>query len=245
MLDKLALGSVVWVVALGCGSTEKPGGGSSASVGGNGGTGTETSGASTTSDVSNSLGSNTTSQDTSSTGAGGQSTASTTSGGDTEGSTTASSTDAAGGSSFGGNGSTTATGTDGAGGSGPISLCPAAPPSDGDECTTSSFLCAYEDCGAAGRTVAYCSGTWSVELAPCDAPVVCGGSFGFGECAADEVCLVSAGGAVSQECVQNTCGDGPLECDCLTGCFGECALSGSATMGLTMSCNTCPDASCP
>jgi hypothetical protein len=260
MLTLRSLGFFVVLAAVGCASTSKnddgsSGVGDSGSLGGNGGTGTGTTDASTSSNTSSSdgVGGNeinsgagggisTTSADSSSTGAGGQddgSTHATTGDGSTADVT---STNGAGGSTSSG-GATVTTG--GAGGSAGAGFdCPDTPPSHSSECTASGQTCAYEDCDGIGRTVALCFASWEVEVAPCDEPVVCSGSFGSGECGADEVCLVSVSGAVSERCVENTCGDEAVECDCLVGCQGECSVSGDAEKGITMTCNTCLEDTC-
>jgi hypothetical protein len=161
----------------------------------------------------------------------------------------------AGGSSSGGAGN--AGGTAGAMGDTPA--CPTEPPDDGFLCLQGalydSHTCIYEDCAGSGRTLARC-GTeilgpdnvqkrWSVQTAPCGETVQCSQANANGTtCALGDVCLVRAGGALIVECVESSCGTGPIGCDCVSGCSGACSLSGT-TEGATLSCNTCPSGLCP
>jgi hypothetical protein len=57
--------------------------------------------------------------------------------------------------------------------------------------------------------------------------------------------MVLAGGALLEMCVDNTCGGGPIGCDCIQGCMGVCSVAGDAASGITLSCNTCPEGICP
>lgn len=134
---------------------------------------------------------------------------------------------------------TSETSTTAAGGSGgETGACPDEPPNPDSSCA--SGLCAYEDCAGVGRTVATCvDGAWSVTTSACSETVDC--TAGGEQCSKGEICLILAGGAFQQDCVPNTCETGPVECDCIEGCFGECSTYGSAETGITITCNTCPN----
>lgn len=238
MLGRSTLGWVVVTAAFGCGSTAKNGGSSSGSndsgsVGGDGGTGTVTSDAS----ASSSAGSGTSADS----GSGGSPTTNGSSA--TSAETTGSSTDTTSNvtTGMGGSGGSTVTSTEGAGGSGGAAPgCPDAPPSAGSECESSGQVCGYEDCGGVGRTVAHCLDTWVVETAACDDTVTCQGFGAADPCGYGQVCVVLLSGIAQQLCVDNTCGDGPVSCDCIEGCYGVCGVVGDAAIGITISCNACP-----
>jgi hypothetical protein len=36
-----------------------------------------------------------------------------------------------------------------------------------------------------------------------------------------------------------------VSCDCIQNCAGVCTVIGSATSGITINCNTCPQGGCP
>jgi hypothetical protein len=119
--------------------------------------------------------------------------------------------------------------------------CPATRPSMGDACTTADQVCAYEDCGGVGRTIARCSSaSWSVETAPCGQFAICTGGLA---CGAGAVCLVIPGypSIDNGECVPHRCGTGPISCSCLQGCTAGCELS-ATLKGSTMACTArrCP-----
>jgi len=143
-------------------------------------------------------------------------------------------TSAAPGDGGGGSGGA---GSGGSGGAPPA--CPAAAPSAGASCDRAQ-TCFYEDCGAAGRTVATCAnGGWSLEAGPCTG-VFCQSQ----TCAVGEICLMSGGGALLVECIQNTCGSGAITCGCLQSCTPSCSVSGSLQSGVTIRCNSCPSNQC-
>jgi hypothetical protein len=140
------------------------------------------------------------------------------------------------------------TSTTGAGGTGQGNeACPSEAPLPDTPCGAIAQLCAYEDCDGPGRSVARCtSGAWSVESSACDgAGAMCLESFGGGRCEVGQLCLILAGGALLQQCVPNTCENGPVSCACIPGCSGECTVIGDASLGITISCNTCPSGLCP
>ncbi|HMF42292.1 MAG TPA: hypothetical protein VKQ32_16585 [Polyangia bacterium] len=121
----------------------------------------------------------------------------------------------------------------------PAAACPAAAPASGTSCDGAQ-TCFYEDCAAAGRTVASCaSGTWSVETGPCTG-VFCQSQ----TCAVGQICVQRAGGALIVECAPNTCGTGAIGCGCLQSCVGTCTVGGSLQSGVTIQCNTCPSNTC-
>jgi hypothetical protein len=132
--------------------------------------------------------------------------------------------------------------TTGAGGD---EACPSELPPADSACPSVNQNCYYEDCSGAGRSLASCADDgWAVSTAPCADTVYC--SAGGAECSEGEICLIRAGGAFLQECVPNTCETGPVECDCIEGCSGECATYGDAETGITITCNTCPSGmACP
>lgn len=159
----------------------------------------------------------------------------------TEGSSTAAGDTTGVGGAAGNADATSETTTTAAGGSGgEAGACPNQPPSPDSSCSSLGVLCAYEDCAGAGRTVASCvNGAWSVTTSACGETVDC--TAGGAQCSEGEICLVRAGGALLQDCVPNTCETGPVECDCIEGCSGECATYGTPESGITITCNTCPN----
>ena len=127
----------------------------------------------------------------------------------------------------------------------PPVACPAHAPAEGASCDLPSQACTYEDCEGAGRSVTRCeNGAWTVENAPCADEVHCVGSPGATSCVKGEVCLTIASGAIFTMCIPNSCGDGPIGCDCLQGCSGQCSLFASID-GVSISCNTCTSGLCP
>jgi len=140
-------------------------------------------------------------------------------------------------------------GTGGGGGSGgsPISPCPATPPLPGVSCAA-GMKCYYEDCAGAGRTIASCDSTahptpqWTVTSAACGT-VHCS-TPSTQTCASGEICVVTAGGAVSAMCVKNTCGAGSISCGCVQSCFGDCIVTGSTEQGVSIYCSSCPLQTC-
>jgi hypothetical protein len=123
--------------------------------------------------------------------------------------------------------------------------CPAAPPVNGAPCNQ-AFNCAYYlNCAAdggsdSGRVVATCSGpndVWKLQSSAC-------GSFSCGAggmtCAADQICQITQGGAVSAHCIANPCGESAIACSCAPCSVGVCSVS-----GFTETCNTCPGGGCP
>jgi hypothetical protein len=147
----------------------------------------------------------------------------------------------AGGSVGGAGGGHAGAGGQGAkgGGGGAGTLCPSTPPMNGYACAGQD--CYYEDCGGLGRTIALChpEGTFEVQTTACTAVACSLSAVGGPSCPAGMICMQVAGGAVSDKCVSNACGTGPIGCDCLTSCVGTCSVSGNA-QGIGVSCNTCP-----
>ena len=64
-------------------------------------------------------------------------------------------------------------------------------------------------------------------------------------CPAGQICVVRAGGAISTECVSNSCGTSAISCDCLQSCSGDCTVLGTSVGSVAIYCNTCPQATCP
>jgi len=131
-----------------------------------------------------------------------------------------------------------ASGSGGGGGSVAIS-CPATVPVSGGACTGTA-ACFYEDCAAAGRTVARCaSGAWTIETGACTS-VTCQSQM----CAPGQLCLMSGGGALLVQCIDNACGAAAIGCSCLQSCAGSCTIDGSVQTGVTIHCNTCTSNQC-
>jgi hypothetical protein len=129
----------------------------------------------------------------------------------------------------------------GGGGGSAASPCPASLPTLNETCTVPRS-CYYEDCSDTGRTIARCvDGAWSLDTGPCASGVFCQAE----TCPIGQICLERIGGALITECVQNTCGAGPIGCDCLQSCTGSCTVGGSVPSGVTIMCNTCPTNTCP
>jgi len=221
-----------------CGESDNDNDGSSADSGSNAANGSSQTAATTTSTTS-------ASSSSSATTSGGTTTDTTGSGGGTSSANTTTSTAA---TSVGGaaNANLTSASTTNGGGSGGDSgsACPPEPPVNGGTCEGLGLGCAYEDCDGAGRSIAQCTqGTWFVDTGACGEAVNC--SAGSDVCAAGEICLVMAGGALLSECVPNTCDGEAVTCDCIESCVGECPVYGTVEMGITITCNTCPSGLCP
>jgi hypothetical protein len=151
---------------------------------------------------------------------------------------------AAGASGSGGTtgaGGRAGSGGSGGGGGSAASACPSSVPTLNASCTVPR-TCYYEDCTDTGRTLARCvDGAWSLDTGPCATGVSCQAQ----TCPVGQVCVERIGGALIAECVQNTCGTGPIGCDCLQSCAGTCTVGGSVPSGITIMCNTCPTNTCP
>jgi len=136
-------------------------------------------------------------------------------------------------------------GSAGTGGTGPDDcVCPSAAPLSGGACPNDCGgpVCAYEDCDGEGFIQAGCAGEWvTIQTACGDKPC---GPEGAPEtsCAPGTACIQVVGGALpSYSCVPHHCGSGPIGCDCIESCPGECTRTG----GTTFTCNTCPSNLCP
>ena len=146
-----------------------------------------------------------------------------------------------GGLAAGGGGGGGGRATGGTGGNATVA-CPPVAPASGSSCTASGQSCVYQDCAGAGVTVASCQDTWSVTTTVCGDTVRC--PYPSSQtCAAGQICIVYAGGALYAQCVDNPCGTGPVECGCLGVCSGVCNTL-SSTSGVTVYCNTCPQGGC-
>jgi hypothetical protein len=121
--------------------------------------------------------------------------------------------------------------------------CPNAAPRDGDGCA-SAQSCFYEDCAGAGRTVATCvQGAWSVTNGPCNT-FACQSGITATSCEAGKVCVAIASGFPVTLCVTNSCGTGPVSCDCVDSCIGTCSVRGTAADGIAIDCNPCSPDGC-
>lgn len=123
--------------------------------------------------------------------------------------------------------------------------CPAIAPTTGDPCTIPGQRCAYEHCVTTGLVTASCggedagTGTWTVTTAPCG---VCGGR----TCVGGTVCMTREGGALITDCATHSCGDGPLNCECLCGAGVECTLPRYDGTGPIYTCRVgCGASVCP
>jgi hypothetical protein len=118
--------------------------------------------------------------------------------------------------------------------------CPQTPPTNTLSCGSASMTCFYDNCPSTGRTQARCAGgTWTVQTAACST-VNCISR----TCPSGQICLVTEGGAVGVQCVDNACGQGPVTAECGTG-IGGCVVNATLTGGVTITCNTCPQGGCP
>ena len=178
-------------------------------------------------------------------GAGGRET----SGGTSSGGTSSGGTSSGGASGSGGVTSGGAHSDGGSGGGATSRGCPSVVPGTGNDCAPNllGLVCFYEDCsGSSGRARATCATAipeignpvqrWIVDKTPCESRVDCAGV----SCAAGEVCVIYEGGARFGQCGVQTCGAGPIECNCVSGCSVGCVLS-SAEGGPAFTCNTCSD----
>ena len=142
-------------------------------------------------------------------------------------------------------------GAGGSSGSGGLSTrgCPASAPSAGTPCppTLLGLTCYYDDCGASGtKKKAACftaipeignpQQLWAVQTFPCEPRVDCAAT----TCYADHVCVILEGGARIGQCSNQSCGSGPIECNCVQGCYQGCVMS-SAGNDATFTCSTCAD----
>jgi hypothetical protein len=165
---------------------------------------------------------------------------------------------AAGGSSSGGAGMDTGgagSGGDAGSGGAPASECPAEMPVDDMPCPSSleGATCYYDDCeGLGSRSRASCPArqpgdaaepAWAVSTFPCGVEVECGGNASAQTCPIGEVCLVMEGGAPIGQCAEHSCGTGPIQCDCVEGCFDGCYPL-ITDQGVTFACNTCSEPIC-
>ena len=135
----------------------------------------------------------------------------------------------------------------GGGGGAQTATCPTVPPQSGTNCTI-GLNCYYEDCAGVGVTNATCvagvsAPRWVVTTSACTT-VVCPNPSTM-MCPAGQICVVRAGGAISTECVSNSCGTSAISCDCLQSCSGDCTVLGTSVGSVAIYCNTCPQATCP
>jgi hypothetical protein len=104
--------------------------------------------------------------------------------------------------------------------------------------------CHYEDCATFGRVLAVCNNGAFMELRGACTAVNCSGVHGT-TCPAGQICVERIGGALIRECVPNSCGAGPISCDCLgLQCPGPCVITGAPEAGTIAKCNNCPANTC-
>jgi hypothetical protein len=161
------------------------------------------------------------------------------------------STAASGGAGASGSAGTSGAAGASAGSGGASERCYPQPPGDGAPCPLEwlGTACHYEDCGGAGWTLSICSSKdvglgnlqrgWWMSRWPCGSEVQCAGADG-NTCDVNQVCLVRQGGALLSDCVEHSCGTGPIGCDCVEGCSGQCVTTGGE-QGPSIICNTCSD----
>ncbi len=117
-------------------------------------------------------------------------------------------------------------------------VCPSTPPANALSCGSTNMTCFYDNCPSTGRTQAICTGgTWAVQTAACGT-VSCNGPSAL-TCPSGQMCLITESGAVSAQCVTNSCGQGPVTPACGTN-LDSCVVNASLTSGVTVTCNTCP-----
>ena len=89
------------------------------------------------------------------------------------------------------------------------------------------------DCADVGVSTATCrtDGRWDLATTACG-EVYCEQE----TCAPGFICVVSVAGFPQGECVENTCGEGPIGCEC-PGCPD--GANGCSQNGLAIQCNTC------
>jgi hypothetical protein len=101
------------------------------------------------------------------------------------------------------------------------------------------MTCFHDNCPSMGRTQAGCAGgTWTVQTGACSA-VNCISR----TCPSGQVCLLTEGGALGVQCVDNSCGHGPVTPECGT-TLGGCVVNATLTSEVTITCNTCPQGGC-
>lgn len=121
--------------------------------------------------------------------------------------------------------------------------CPQTAPTNGSSCGSNSLSCFYDNCPSTGRTQATCTGgTWSVQTAGCG-NVSCLGSPAVTTCPSGQICLIVESGTIGVQCVNNTCGLGPISLACASGLAG-CVVNATLNGGVTMTCNQCPQGGC-
>lgn len=141
-----------------------------------------------------------------------------------------------------GDGAAGHTSAGGGGGAPDAPPCPIAAPASATSCASNGQVCFYEDCSGAGRSVATCRiGTWTVDVGPCEA-VQCAYPANM-TCPSGQLCSVAVGGTLTVRCVENSCGTGPITCDCVSSCAG-CLVTGDLNRGVSLSCSTCPSGTC-
>lgn len=112
--------------------------------------------------------------------------------------------------------------------------CPDTVPLHPDSCRPEGQTCFYEDCSGAGRSVVTCeNGVWHVNVGACE-EVQCAYP-STTTCPPGQLCAVTAGDTLSARCIENTCGKGPITCECAGSC-DTCSVGGNMGRGISLSC---------
>ena len=127
----------------------------------------------------------------------------------------------------------------------PASPCPASAPTNGAACEPTGLSCFYDACPGTGRTQALCAGSqWSVQSGACGTVICVGYPDTSFTCPSGTICVVSSGGTITAECVENGCGAGPVSPTCVPRAVG-CSLTPFVSGGATYTCNGCSQGGCP
>jgi hypothetical protein len=115
--------------------------------------------------------------------------------------------------------------------------CPDVVPLQDEACAEMYAMCTYMRCDDFGIATATCRDDllWDVATRACE-EVYCQQE----TCAPGFICVMTVAGFPSGSCVENTCGEGPIGCEC-PGC-GDLPCSAN---GLTIECNACMAEICP
>ncbi|HLT40175.1 MAG TPA: hypothetical protein VK034_28035 [Enhygromyxa sp.] len=115
--------------------------------------------------------------------------------------------------------------------------CPDVAPVPDDACEQANATCTYMSCDDFGVATATCRDDlrWDLDTR------ACGEVFCHQEtCAPGFICVTTTAGFPSGSCVENSCGQGPIGCEC-PGC-GDLPCTAN---GLTIECNACMSDICP
>ena len=119
----------------------------------------------------------------------------------------------------------------------PAYVCPEAVPEHDDACDRVNAECTYMSCDDYGVATATCRDDlrWDVDTQACG-EVFCEQE----TCAPGFICVRTVAGFPSGSCVENSCGEGAIGCEC-PGC-GDLPCS---SRGLVIECNACMSDICP